>query len=219
MAHDKEIRFRCRALYEVLNMTLSDISKQESVGISTLSDWKNDDREEYGGIWIQGCKAENVEKATKKLREELRATSVFDEMKKNITQYYGVSKDGKLETDGLLNLSNSNKELQATIEADVTLLASVQADWFDSQLFKNSMLSSIVLNNQVRKDITKVKQSDIKASSEIHKLAKESRFGKSPDTVIFNANGQYTKEELAELSLEDLEKLYIQEQRELLEKK
>jgi uncharacterized OsmC-like protein len=199
-----------------MNMTLSDISKQEGVGLSTLSDWKNDDREEFGGIWLQGCKAGNVEKTAKKLREELNATSVYDEMKSKLNEYHGVTKEGKLETDGLLDLASNNAQLQAKIETDVTMLASVQADWFDSQLFKNSMLSSIVLNNQVKKDITKVKQSDIKASSEIHKLAKEARFGKTPDTVIFNANGEYTKEELSELSVEEIEKLYLAEQKRLL---
>ncbi len=216
MAHNLETRFRCRALFEVMNMTLSDISKQESVGLSTLSDWKNDDREEFGGIWLQGCKAKNVEDTAKKLREELNATSVYDEMKNKLAKYDGVTKEGKLSLDGVLDLASDNQQLQAQIEADVTMLASVQADWFDSQLFKNSMLSSIVLNNQVKKDVTKVKQSEIKASSEIHKLAKEARFGKTPDTVIFNANGEYTKEELSDLSVEEIEKLYLAEQQRLL---
>lgn len=207
MAHDKEIRFRCRALFEVMNMTLSDISKQEGVGISTMSDWKNDDREEYGGIWLQGSKAGKVEQTAKKLREELEATSVYDEMKNNLNEHYGVTKKGDLELDGILDISSDNAALQARVETDITLLASVQADWFDSQLFKNSMLSSIVLSNQVKKDVTKIKQSDIKASSEIHKLAKESRFGKSPDTVIFNNNGDYSVEDLNSMSVEELEKL------------
>jgi len=83
----------------------------------------------------------------------------------------------------------------------------------NTQLFKNSMLSSIVLNNQVKKDVTKVRQSDIKASSEIHKIAKEARFGKSPDTVIVNANGNYSVEELNSMSLEQLEKLMREEQK------
>ena len=216
MAHNLDTRFRCRALFEVLNMTLSDISKQESVGLSTLSDWKNDNREEFGGIWLQGCKAKNVEAASKKLKEELQATSVYEEMKSKLALHDGITKDGKLDTTGILDIASDNKELQAQIETDVTMLATVQADWFDSQLFKNSMLSSIVLNNQVKKDVTKVKQSEIKASSEIHKLAKEARFGKSPDTVIFNANGEYTKEELSDLSVEEIEKLYIAEQKRLL---
>jgi hypothetical protein len=219
MAHNIEIRLKCRALFEVLNMTLSAVSKQESIAMGTLSEWKNDDREEFGGIWVQGCKAGNIEKTTQKLREELEATSVYDEMKSKLHEYEGVTKTGELKIGGILTLANDNKELQAQIETDVTMLASVQADYFDSQLFKNSMLSSIVLNNQVTKDVSKIKQSDIKASSEIHKIAKEARFGKLPDTVIFNANGEYSKEELAELSLEDIEKLYYQEQRELLENK
>jgi len=216
MAHNLDTRFRCRALFEVLNMTLSDISKQESVGLSTLSDWKNDSRDEFGGIWLQGCKAKNVKEAGKKLQEELQATSVYEEMKSKLAKYDGVTNEGKLSLDGVLDLASDNKELQAQIETDVAMLASVQADWFDSQLFKNSMLSSIVLNNQVKKDVTKVKQSEIKASSEIHKLAKEARFGKSPNTVIFNANGEYTKEELSDLSVEEIEKLYLAEQKRLL---
>ena len=217
MAWDVEIRFRCRALFEVMNMTLSDISKQENVGLSTLSDWKNDDREEYGGIWLQGSKAGKVEQTAKKLREELEATSVYDEMKNRITKYHGVTKDGEIEVDGILNLANSNAELQAKAEADITLLASVQADYFDAQMFKNSMLSSIVLSNQVKKDVTKIKQADIKASSEIHKLAKEARFGKSPDTVIFNNNGDYSVEDLNEMSVEQLEQLMKQETEKAIE--
>jgi len=207
MAHDKEIRFKCRALFEISNMTLSEIGKQESVGISTLSDWKNDDREEYGGIWVQGCKSDGVQKTAKKLMEELETTSVYDELKKNLHKYHGINDKGAMEIGGMLDLSTENKELQAKAELEVTLLGAVGADWFDSQLLKNSMLSSIVLNNQVKKDITKVKQSDIKASSEIHKIAKESRFGKSPDTVIINSNGDYTPEELDGMSIEQLEAL------------
>lgn len=217
MAYDKEIRFRCRALFEVLNMNLSKISEQENVPVATLSDWKNDDREEYGGIWLQGSKAQNVEKAAKKLREELRATSIYDEMKNNLNTYYGVTKKGGLEVEGVLDLSSTNAQLQAQVEADITMLACVQADYFDAQLFKNSMLSSIILANQVKKDVTKVRQSDIKASSEIHKMAKEARFGKSPDTVIVNANGNYTIEELNAMSIEQLENLMKQEKQKMLE--
>jgi len=217
MAHNIEIRFRCRALFEVMNMTLSSISEQESVGLSTLSDWKNDDREEYGGIWLQGSKNSKIEATAKKLREELRATSVYDEMKKGINKYHGVTKDGLLDTTGMLSVASENADIQAQAEADITLLAAVGADYFDSQLFKNSMLSSIVLSNQVKKDPTKVKQSDIKASSEIHKIAKEARFGKSPDTVIFNANGNYSAEELNELTIEQLEELMKKEKETVLE--
>jgi len=217
MAHDIEIRFRCRALFEVMNMTLSEISKQESVGVSTLSDWKNDDREEYGGIWLQGSKAGKVEQTAKKLREELEATSVYDEMKQKLSTFHGVNKDGDIETEGMLDIASSNAQLQARAEADITILASVQADYFDAQMFKNSMLSSIVLSNQVKKDVTKVKQADIKASSEIHKMAKEARFGKSPDTVVFNVNGDYTPEELEDLTVEQLEQLMKKEQEKTLD--
>jgi len=219
MAHNVEIRMRCRALFEVMNMNLSEIAEQESVGISTLSDWKNDDREEYGGIWLKGCKAKEVELTAQKLREELQATSVYDEMKSRLSKYRGVTKNGEIEIAGTLDLASSNAELQARVEADMMLLASVQADYFDAQLFKNSMLSSIVLSNQVKNDITKVKQADIKSSSEIHKMAKEARFGKSPETFIFNNNGDYTVEDLEKMSIEQLEKLMKQEEQKVLEQK
>ncbi len=167
----------------------------------------------------KGCKAGKVDEVSKQLREELQATSVYDEMKDKISRYQGISDDGGMETGGILSIGSDNAQLQAQAELDITMLASVQADYFDAQMFKNSMLSSIVLNNQVKKDVSKVRQSDIKASSEIHKIAKESRFGKSPDTMILNVNGDYTKEELSEMSLEDIEKLYFKEQQEISEDK
>jgi hypothetical protein len=216
MAYDKEIRFKCRALYEVLDMTLSEISEKENVPVATLSDWKNDDREIYGGIWIKGVKAENIAEATKKLRDELQATSVYDEMKKNVTQFYGVNDKGAIDIGGILDVGSSNAQLQASIDADVIMLACVNADWFDTQLFKNSMLSSVLLSNQAKKDVTKIRQSDIKQSSEIHKIAKEARFGKSPETIIFNNNGDYTTEDLANMSFEQLEQLMKQEKKKAL---
>lgn len=216
MAYDKTIRFKSRALFEVLGMSLSEISEQEGIPVATLSDWKNDDREIYGGIWIRGCKADNVAEATKKLREELQATSVYDEMKKNVTQFYGVNDKGAIDIGGLLDVASDNAQLQAMIDADVIMLACVNADWFDTQLFKNSMLSSVLLANQAKKDVTKIRQSDIKQSSEIHKMAKEARFGKSPETIIFNNNGNYTPEDLANMSFEQLEQLMKQEQQKQL---
>lgn len=216
MAYDKEIRFKCRALFEVLDMTLSEISEKENIPVATLSDWKNDDREVYGGIWVKGSKASNIKEAQDRLREELRATSVYDEMKKNVTQFHGVNDKGALDVSGLLDVGNDNAQLQAAIDADVIMLACVNADWFDTQLFKNAMLSSILLSNQAKKDVTKIRQSDIKQSSEIHKMAKEARFGKSPETIIFNNNGNYTPEELANMSFEQLEQLMKQEKQKAL---
>lgn len=216
MAYDKEIRFKCRALFEVLDMTLSEISEKENIPVATLSDWKNDDREIYGGIWVKGSKASNIKEAQDRLREELRATSVYDEMKKNVTQFHGVNDKGALDVSGLLDVGSDNAQLQAAIDADVIMLACVNADWFDTQLFKNAMLSSILLSNQAKKDVTKIRQSDIKQSSEIHKMAKEARFGKSPETIIFNNNGNYTSEELANMSFEQLEQLMKQEKQKAL---
>lgn len=216
MAYDLTIRFKCRALSEVLNMTLSEISEQENVPVATLSDWKNDDRAIYGGIWVKGSKAENIAEATKKLREELKATSIYDEMKKSVTQFHGVNDNGAIDINGMLDVASDNAQLQATIDADVIMLACVNADWFDTQLFKNSMLSSVLLSNQAKKDVTKIRQSDIKQSSEIHKMAKEARFGKSPETIIFNNNGNYTPEDLAKMSFEQLEQLMKQEKQKAL---
>lgn len=216
MAYDLGIRFRCRAMFEILDKTLSDISEQENVPVSTLSEWKNDDREEYGGIWLRGSKKAKIDQAKKKLQEELQATSVYDEMKKSLQHHHGITKNGELKADGILSLGSDNAELQAQVETDLIMLASVQADYFDAQMFKNSMLSSIILSNQVKKDITKVRQSDIKTSSDIHLMAKQARFGKSPDTVIVNNNGNYSIEELNNMSVEQLEQLMKQERAKFL---
>lgn len=215
MAHDIEIRFRCRALFEVMNMKLVDISKQENIAMGTLSEWKNDDRKEYGGIWLQGCKAANVKKAATKLKEELEATSIFDEIKGKVKDY-SLIKDDKLE---IKTLEISNQDLAADIEAEVTLLSAINADWFDSKMFRNALYSSALIERKMKKNPDSVKQSDLKMSSDTIRMAKESRFGKSPETVIFNANGEYSKEELDELSLEDIEKLLQKEQSNVIELK
>ncbi len=210
MAYNLDTRYRCRALFEVMNMKLKEISEQENIPISTLSEWKNDAREEFGGVWQKGCKVAKVAQAKEQLQEELETTSVYNEMKKSLTNHYKAK--GELNVSDTLDLYSSNEDIQAKAETDMALLGAVQADYFHAQMFKNSLLSSIVLNNQVKKDITKVRQADIKASSEIHKLAMEARFGKSPDTVIFNNNGDYTSEELSSMSIEELERLLQKEE-------
>ncbi len=68
------------------------------------------------------------------------------------------------------------------------------------------------MSNQVKKDPSKIKQADIKASSEIHKIAKEARYGKSPDTVIIPVVGEYSPQELEEMTIEQLEKLIADEE-------
>ncbi len=145
MAHDIEIRFRCIGLFEIVNMSLTEICKQESVGISTLSDWKNDDRKEYGGIWLKGCKAKDIELTVQKLREDLQATSIYDDIKKKVMKFNGVTDNGSIVVDGMLDVGSDNKEIQARVEADLLLLNAIGADYFDLQLFKNSMLSSRLL--------------------------------------------------------------------------
>ncbi len=213
MAYNKDIRFRCRALFEIMDMTLVEISKKEAVPISTLSEWKNDDRPLYGGIWIKGCKRKNVEQTAKKLKEELEATSVYDEMKNRIKEH-NIIKGDKLEFQ---SIEIDNQELQAEVETEITLLSTIMPDWFDSAMLRNALYSKMLIERKMKKNPDSVKQTDLKMSSETIRMAKESRFGKTPDTVIFNANGEYTKEELAELSVEEIEKLYLAEQKRILQ--
>ena len=54
---------------------------------------------------------------------------------------------------------------------------------------------------------------------EIEKWQREARFGKNPDTVIFNANGNYSAEELNSMSIEHLEQLMKKEAEQTIEAK
>jgi len=211
MAYDKEIRFKCRALCEVMNMTLKDISTQESVAIGTLSYWKNDDRPEYGGIWEQGSKSSKIKEVSKKLGEELKLTSIYDEMKSKVSEY-NIIKDDKLQIN---SIAIDNQELQAEAEAETALLGSVGVSWFDSKLLRNALYSTSLIERKAKKDPDSVKQTELKTSSEIVKIAKESIYGKDADTNIniFNKNStSYTKEQLEELTIEEIEQLYKKEQ-------
>ena len=215
MAYDLEIRFKCRTHFEIFEKSLKDISKLENVPISTLSEWKNDDRIDYGGIWIKGIHRDKVKEIDNQLKDELHSTSTYAHLKQSLLSK-GNTEHQDISMDSLLQIKATPDDIRATVEADALMLNAVGLDWYNASLLKNAMLSITVLNNQVKKDITKVRQADIKMSSETIKISKEAQHGKSPDTMILNVNGEYTREELKELSLEDIEKLYHKEQQELL---
>lgn len=218
MAYDLDIRFRCRASYEMYGKNLKDISELESVPVSTLSDWKNDDREEYGGIWIQNSRKDELGKVAKMLQDEIVESQTYKDLKENLRKRHGVTTTGQLEFDSGIKLKADPREIQAKIEADTLMLGALGIDYFNNALINNAILSQTVLQNQVLKDITKVRQLDIKASSEIIKMAKEAKYGKDPDTInnitIEVGKVDYTTEEIKSMNATQLGKLL-----ETLEKK
>lgn len=221
MAYDLDIRFRCRASYEIYGKNLKEISELEGVPISTLSDWKNDDREEYGGIWIINSKKEELNKVAKLLQDEIIETQTYKDLKASLDKRHGVTQKGEIEFSSGIKLSANPKEIQAKIEADTLLLGALGIDYFNNALIHNAILSQAVLQNQVQKDITKVKQLDIKASSEIIKIAKEARYGKEADTVnnftVQVGKIDYTPEELKNMNVEQLEKVLANLEKKVLE--
>lgn len=211
MAYDLDIRFRCRASYEIYGKSLKSISELESVPISTLSDWKNDDREEYGGIWIQNSKKDELGKVAKLLQDEIVETQTYKDLKANLNKRHGVTTTGEIEFNSGIQLKADPRQIQAKVEADTLMLGALGIDYFNNALINNAILSQTVLQNQVQKDITKVKQLDIKASSEIIKIAKEAKFGKDPDTInhftVQVGKTDYSPEELKSMNVDQLEKV------------
>ncbi len=211
MAYDLDIRFRCRTHYEMYGKNLKEICDLESVPVSTLSDWKNDDREEYGGIWIQNSRKDEIGKVAKMLQDEIIESQTYKDLKENLRKRHGVTTTGELEFNSGIQLKANPKEIQAKIETDTLILGALGIDYFNNALINNAILSQTVLQNQVQKDITKVKQADIKASSEIIKIAKEARYGKDPDTInhftVQVGKIDYTPEELKNMNVDQLEKV------------
>lgn len=221
MAYDLDIRFRCRASYEMYGKNLKEISELESVPVSTLSDWKNDDREEYGGIWIQNSRKDEIGKVAKMLQDEIMESQTYKDLKENLRKRHGVTTTGELEFNSGIQIKADPKEIQAKIEADTLMLGALGIDYFNNALINNAILSQTVLQNQVQKDITKVKQLDIKASSEIIKIAKEARYGKDPDTInhftVQVGKIDYTPEELKNMNVDQLEKVLANLEKKVLE--
>lgn len=221
MAYDLDIRFRCRTHYEMYGKNLKEICDLESVPVSTLSDWKNDDREEYGGIWIQNSRKDEIGKVAKMLQDEIIESQTYKELKENLRKRHGVTTSGELEFNSGIQIKANPKEIQAKIEADTLMLGALGIDYFNNALINNAILSQTVLQNQVQKDITKVKQADIKASSEIIKIAKEARYGKDPDTInhftVQVGKIDYTPEELKNMSVDQLEKVLANLEKKVLE--
>ena len=221
MAYDLDIRFRCRASYEIYGKNLKEISDLESVPVSTLSDWKNDDREEYGGIWIQNSRKEELGKVARLLQDEIIESQTYKDLKANLNKRHGVTPTGELEFDFGIQLKADPRQIQAKIEADTLMLGALGIDYFNNALINNAILSQTVLQNQVQKDISKVKQLDIKASSEIIKIAKEARYGKDPDTInhftVQVGKVDYTPEELKSMNVDQLEKVLANLEKKVLE--
>ncbi len=221
MAYDLDIRFRCRTHYEMYGKNLKEICDLESVPVSTLSDWKNDDREEYGGIWIQNSRKDEIGKVAKMLQDEIIESQTYKDLKENLRKRHGVTTSGELEFNSGIQIKANPKEIQAKIEADTLMLGALGIDYFNNALINNAILSQTVLQNQVQKDITKVKQADIKASSEIIKIAKEARYGKDPDTInhftVQVGKIDYTPEELKNMNVDQLEKVLANLEKKVLE--
>lgn len=221
MAYDLDIRFRCRASYEIYGKNLKEISDLESVPVSTLSDWKNDDREEYGGIWIQNSRKEELGKVARLLQDEIIESQTYKDLKANLNKRHGVTPTGELEFDSGIQLKADPRQIQAKIEADTLMLGALGIDYFNNALINNAILSQTVLQNQVQKDISKVKQLDIKASSEIIKIAKEASYGKDPDTInhftVQVGKVDYTPEELKSMNVDQLEKVLANLEKKVLE--
>ena len=221
MAYDLDIRFKCRALYEMYGKNLKEIYDLESVPVSTLSDWKNDDREEYGGIWVQNSRKDEIGKVAKMLQDEIIESQTYKDLKEKLNKRHGVTPSGQIEFNSGIQLKADPREIQAKIEADTLMLGALGIDYFNNALINNAILSQTVLQNQVQKDITKVKQADIKASSEIIKIAKEARYGKDPDTInhftVQVGKIDYTPEELKNMDIKDLEKVLANLEKKVLE--
>lgn len=221
MAYDLDIRFKCRALYEMYGKNLKEIYDLESVPVSTLSDWKNDDREEYGGIWVQNSRKDEIGKVAKMLQDEIIESQTYKDLKEKLNKRHGVTPKGELEFNSGIQLKADPREIQAKIEADTLMLGALGIDYFNNALINNAILSQTVLQNQVQKDITRVKQADIKASSEIIKIAKEAKYGKDPDTInhftVQVGKIDYTPEELKNMDIKDLEKVLANLEKKVLE--
>jgi len=221
MAYDLDTRFRCRASYEIYGKNLKEISLLEDVPISTLSDWKNDDRVEYGGVWIQNSKKEELSKVARALQEEIIQTQTYKDLKDSLNKKHGFNPSEQIEFNTGVVLKANPREIQAKIEADTLILGALGIEYFNNALINNAILSQTVLQNQVQKDITKVKQLDIKSSSEIIKIAKEARYGKDPDTInhfsIQVGKIDYSPEELKNMSVEQLEKVLANLEKKVLE--
>ena len=221
MAYDLDIRFKCRALYEMYGKNLKQIYDLESVPVSTLSEWKNDDREEYGGIWVQNSRKDEIGKVAKMLQDEIIESQTYKDLKEKLNKRHGVTPSGQIEFDSGIQLKADPRAIQAKIEADSLMLGALGIDYFNNALINNAILSQTVLQNQVQKDVTRVKQADIKASSEIIKIAKEARYGKDPDTInhftVQVGKIDYTPEELKNMNVDQLEKVLANLEKKVLE--
>ena len=209
MAHSNELRARARDYFEIHGKTLSEISEQLKIPISTLSEWKNDITQPFS-IWKKGRFKERIDTASQKMNDEIRNSDAFRELEERLKKEYRVE---RYNACGQYIINEGEDGKIARQRAEAIILSAMSMDYLDAKAHDGLEVATELLND-MKRNPENAKMGDVKMYVDIVRTVKEMRFGKSPDTVIFNQNnqGEFSEESLATMSTEQLRRV-IEERR------
>lgn len=204
MAHSNELKQRARDYFEIHRKTLKEISSILKVPESTLSEWKNDVTQP-SGVWVKGRLKERVDEESQKMNDEIRNSSAFKELEEKLKKEFRVE---RYNACGQYIINEDEDTRIARQRAETIILSAMTQDYLDAKAHDGLEVADQILKD-MKNNPDLAKMSDVKSYVDIVKTIKEMRFGKSPDTVIFNQNsqGEWSPEIMATMSSEKLRQL------------
>lgn len=204
MAYSNELKQRARDYFEIHEKKLKDISIILKVPESTLSEWKNDVTQP-SGVWVKGRLKERVDEESQKMNDEIRNSSAFKELEEKLKKEFRAA---RYNACGQYIINEDEDTRIARTRAETIILNAMSQDYLDAKAHDGLEVADQILMD-MKNNPELAKMSDVKSYVDIVKTIKEMRFGKSPDTVIFNQNGQgeWSAESMATLSTEKIRQM------------
>lgn len=210
MAYSNELKQRARDYFEIHGKKLKEISAIVKVPESTLSEWKNDTTQP-SGVWVKGRLKGRVDEESQKMNDELRNSQAFKELEQNLIKEFRIA---RYNACGQYIIKESEDTRIARQRAETIILQAMSQDYLDAKAHDGLEVADQILQD-MKKNPELAKMSDVKSYVEIIKTIKEMRFGKSPDTLILNqnGNGEWSAEAMAVMDSEKLRQLIAEKKK------
>lgn len=184
MAYDVATKERARDHFEIHAQTLKEIGKIMGIPVTTLSDWKRE------GNWIAGKLKGKIGEVRQKMMDNIHKDPIYQTIKKEVTEELGK-----------LTVSPADAVIIDS-RAEKIMLEAIGIERFNAFAMEGVLNANMIMKNL--KAIDKLQLRDIESYMRTMGMGKDIIFGKNPEIMIMNNNGDMKVEDLGALSTEQL---------------